>query len=154
MRKGIAILSALLVLAAAAFVGAQNFNADPLYGSLTLSSGFSPDPSTVTVTAGGTTNASTLGLPAGCVGMIAAEQPDVRVNYTAGDVFPLSFKVENAVDTTLLVNAPDASWHCNDDTNGTNPLVRFDNPQSGQYDIWVGTYGTDTASVVLQVTEL
>ncbi|MCC5935567.1 MAG: hypothetical protein JJU35_15070, partial [Balneolales bacterium] len=37
---------------------------------------------------------------------------------------------------------PDGSWYCNDDAfSGTfNPMVIFDNPAAGQYDIWVGTY--------------
>ena len=27
--------------------------------------------------------------------------------------------------------------------NGLNPSLRFNAPRSGQYDIWVGTYGGD-----------
>ena len=59
--------------------------------------------------------------------------------FTPGDD-PLSFYVEAREDTVLLVNSPDAEWHCNDDFSGLNPAVVFENPLEGQYDIWVGTY--------------
>ena len=45
------------------------------------------------------------------------------------------------IDTTLVVNAADGSWHCNDDFDGLNPAITFEAPASGQYDIWVGVYG-------------
>ena len=55
---------------------------------------------------------------------------------------PLIISVASSADTTLVVNAPDGSFYCDDDggVNGSNPSVRFNNPQSGRYEIWVGTY--------------
>jgi len=41
-----------------------------------------------------------------------------------------------------------------DSGGNLNPLLKFANPQSGQYDIWVGTIGKDTAPAVLKITEL
>jgi hypothetical protein len=56
---------------------------------------------------------------------------------------PLILSVSARADTTLVVNGPDGRWHCDDDggTNGNNPMVRFNAPQSGRYESWIGTYG-------------
>ncbi len=132
---------------------AQNISGTPLYGSFNLRAGFTPDPFTVNVTAGGGTNAATLGIGSGCVGNITTAQPDVRVNYQSGSL-PLSFFVRSNADTTLIINGPDGRWYCNDDFDGLNPRVRFNRPASGQYDIWVGTFGSSTAPATLGVTEL
>ncbi len=43
-------------------------------------------------------------------------------------------------DTTLVVMAPDGSWYCNDDSQGTNPEVRRNRWEPGQYLVWVGSY--------------
>ena len=136
--------SAVLVTAVAGAAFAQNFSADPAYGTVNLTSGFRPDPNIVAVQSGGTIDASSLNSRphvGNCVGGIA-NAPDVRLNYTAGSL-PLIISVASASDTTLVVNAADGQWHCDDDggANGSNPMVRFDHPQSGQYDIWIGTYG-------------
>lgn len=83
--------------------------------------------------------------------------PDFRLNYTAGNL-PLTIHVESAKDTTLLINLPDGTWVANDDgpNNGLNPLIKFNRPQSGQYDIWVGILnkGDGTPPAVLKITEL
>lgn len=133
----------LLLAAAAATIStaalAQDVGRPPSFGTLNLSAGFSNDPRTVDVTAGGTRDASALG--DGCVGSIA-NSPDVRLNYNAGS-YPLILSVDSSDDTTLVVNTPDGEWHCDDDggERGTNPSIRFSRPQSGQYDIYVGHYG-------------
>ncbi len=130
-----------------------NVSANPRYGTANLRAGFTPDPYSVNVTAGGNTDARTLGLGSSCVGYIATSQPDFRLNYQSGN-FPLSFRVRSNADTTLVINGPDGRWYCNDDTDGVNPRVNFSRPQSGQYDVWVGTFGSNSAPAVLSVTEL
>ncbi len=138
--------AALLAMTTAGVAVAQNFNLDPTYGTLNLTAGFRPDPQVVNVMsgggAGGTIDAATLGSP--CVGMIS-NAPDVRLNYTAGG-YQLMVSVDAAADTTLAINGPDGRWYCDDDggNEGMNPLVRFASPGSGQYDIYVGTYGANT----------
>jgi hypothetical protein len=150
------ILAAGAALAAVATAGvatAQNFGLQPAYGTLTLNAGFSPDPQVVNVQSGGNINANTVS--SSCRGFIA-NAPDVRVNYRAGS-FPLIISANSQADTTLVVNAPDGSWYCDDDGGnaGMNPMVRFNNPQSGQYDIWIGTYGSATLQPAqLHVSEL
>ena len=77
------------------------------------------------------------------------------VTYTAGD-FDLYISATADRDATLIVNAPDGSWWCDDDSAGDlNPGLVFDNPQSGRYDIWVGTYSEGPAAdATLHISEL
>lgn len=115
---------------------AQNVSLSPTYGTISLSSGFAPDPYVVSLDAGGSISASSIG----CTGYIA-NAPDLRLNYRAGDSLPLIISVTSEADTTLVINTPNGGWACNDDGgNGSNPSIRFNAPQTGQYDIWVGTY--------------
>jgi hypothetical protein len=129
-------------IAAASFAGlaaAQDWSLQPTFGTVNLNSGFTPDPYTVAITAGG----------------MIANAPDFRLNFSAGSL-PLYISAYSSADTTLVVNGPDGSWYCNDDTNGLDPALAWGSPQSGQYDIWIGTYGTnsDLASSTLHISEL
>jgi hypothetical protein len=133
-----------------------DFSLDPAYGSIALVSGFTPDPHTQAIAAGGSIDASTIGQP-GCVGFIA-QAPDYRVNWTAGSgSLPLIFSVNSDADTTLVVNDAQGNWVCDDDggNEGLNPSISFANPVSGQYDVWVGTYSSgDLQDSTLHVSEL
>ncbi len=135
---------------------AQNVGGSPLFGDVTLSAGFSPDPHVVAINAGGSDSAADNG--ASCTGYIAADQPDYRVHYTNG-TYQLGMFVRASVDTTLIINAPDGSWHCNDDfgqLDASSPGIVFSSPLSGQYDIWVGTYSSSDGGTAanLVLTEL
>ena len=139
-------------LAVAAFTGlasAQNVSLPPTYGSVSLNPGFMPDPFQAQVTAGGSIDAASI--DGNCVGLIA-DAPDYRLQYGGGGS-QLFIGVTSSADTTLVVNGPDGSWYCDDDTNGFNPLVGGAGPDAGQYDIWVGTYGSDTAPATIFITE-
>ena len=118
----LAASAALLAVAAGAAI-AQDFSANPTYATLNLATGFQPDPSVVNVQSGGNINAQNLN--SSCQGFIA-NAPDVRVNYTAGNQYPLIISVAAQADTTLVVNGPDGQWYCDDDggVNGLNPAVR------------------------------
>jgi hypothetical protein len=150
------ILAAGAALTAVAFAGvaaAQNVNLNPNYGTATLSAGFTPDPYVVNVQSGGSLNASNLS--SDCRGFIS-DAPDVRLVYTSGS-YPLIISANSSADTTLVVNAPDGRWYCSDDegTNGMNPMVRFNRPQGGRYEIWVGTYGNASLQPAqLHISEL
>ena len=149
------IARALIIAAcfAAAPAAAQDYNADPNFGTLNLASGFTPDPQVVAVRSGGEINAATISQS--CQGFVS-NAPDVRLNYTAGSL-PLILSVAADADTTLVVNGPDGSWYCDDDggVNGMNPMVRFNAPASGQYDIWIGTYGNASLQPAqLNISEL
>lgn len=142
------LIIAATIAAAAAPAAAQDFDADPNFGAIDLASGFTPDPQVIEVRSGGSLNAQSLS--PSCRGFIS-NAPDVRLNFDAGSL-PLIISVAARADTTLVVNGPDGSWYCDDDTgvNGLNPMVRFNNPQSGRYEIWVGTY----ANASLQPAQL
>ena len=150
MKKLTISLIAVVTLAISGWAAAQDWSLDPTYGTYDLVTGFTPDPQALELTAGGSIDASTLG--EGCVGSIA-DAPDVRVNYTAGSL-PLTFGATSEADLTLVINAPDGSWHCNDDFDGFDPVVHFAAPLSGQYDIFVGTYIAELAPAIIVVTEL
>jgi len=131
---------------------AQNYNLNPTYGTYNLQSGFLPDPQTVQVVAGGSNNVSAM-TGGQCAGF-AAEAPDVRVNFTGGSFNEINFSAQSSADTTLIVNDPNGQWFCDDDSGGNlNPLVEL-TPISGQYDIWIGTFGSSTAQATLAVSEL
>jgi hypothetical protein len=142
-------LVALVSMGIAAGASAQDASATASYGDVSLNAGFVPDPTTVAVTSGGSIQASMTG----CTGFIASA-PDVELTYTAGS-FPLNIYVKSGADTTLVINGPDGSWYCNDDSSGFNPLVSFPSPASGVYDIWVGAYSADGgAAAELNISEV
>ncbi len=149
------LLAAVAALAAitAAPAFAQNVNAEPNYGSIRLRSGFLPDPQVIDVDAGGNRPASQL--DDRCRGFIS-RAPDVRLHYSAGTL-PLIISADSRADTTLVINAPDGSWYCDDDggVGPLNPSIRFDDPDSGRYEIWVGTYSAGpTAPAELNISEI
>jgi hypothetical protein len=160
VRLGLVGLGLGLGFLTASAVIAQSWpdwSGEPLYGEVDLYSGFTPDPYLIDVDAGGDTDVGALGLGGDCTGFISAEQPDFRVNYDASEynASSLSFMVESASDTTLVISGPDSSWYCSDDFNGSiNPMVMFTYPESGQYDIWIGHFGdSSTHPAELYVTE-
>lgn len=121
------------------------------YGSTRLPTGFTPDPYTVNIVAGGSIEASSVG--SGCAGMVASA-PDFELTYTAGNL-PLIFRTVSSGDTTLVINGPNGSWYCDDDSaaEGLNAEVRFNSPQNGVYDVWVGHLSGDSQAT-LQISEL
>lgn len=147
------ILATLAVVGAAATLpaAAQDVNARPNFGELTLSGGFTPDPRTVSLRAGGDRNARSI--DGSCAGFITAA-PDVRLNFTAGSL-PLYISVNASTDTTLVINAPNGRYYCADDVDGVNPAIAFNPAQSGRYEIWVGTYASGaTQPATLRISEL
>ncbi len=131
---------------------AQNYALNPTYGTYNLQSGFLPDPYNISVVAGGPNNVSAM-TNGQCAGF-AAEAPDVRVFFQGGNFSQINFSAMSNADTTLIVNDPNGTWWCDDDSgNGLNPLLAL-TPISGQYDIWVGTFGSNTAQATLAISEL
>jgi hypothetical protein len=133
-----------------------DYQLPPNFGDTELTAGFTPDPFTVEVVSGGPIDASYLGDE--CRGFATAA-PDFDVTYTAGSQTLLRFYFvpdTAGEDATLLVNAPDLSWHCNDDaTDSVNPQVDFEDPESGLYDIWIGSYQANAEiNGTLYVTEV
>lgn len=120
--------------------------------STSLTAGFTPDPFTTVLAAGGPIDAGTVdGM---CNGFIATE-PDFRLNYTSGD-WPLRVYINSDADTTLLMRTPSGEIMCNDDHDGLNPSLALSNPTSGTYEVYIGTYTPDAGNphATLAVTEL
>lgn len=132
--------------------------APALFGSGQLTAGFLPDPFTAEVQAGGPVDADqglgeSVVAEGYCAGYVT-RAPSYELSYQAGD-FPLYISAESSRDTTLVVNAPDGAWYCNDDYQGLDPALEFPEPQSGVYDIYVGTYGSGgTEPATLSISEL
>lgn len=133
------------------------------FGTQQLRGGFMPDPFRVNIRSGGNLDTSRMSLSPGCRGYVTA-QPDYILNYVNSASFLRFYFRANASggprqgrDTTLVINDARGGWHCDDDGGGNfNPMVSIDNPPSGQYDIWVGTYDGSGQYVdgQLSVTEL
>ena len=132
----------------------QDIGEQPIYGSVTLRAGFTPDPHQVQILPGG--NVASSNARSECNGT-TGKAPDYQVTYSAGSS-PLIFKVAGQIDTTLLINSPTGEWYCDDDGGqGHNPLVRFNKPATGRYDIWVGDFSQpmdNKPTVTLMVTEM
>tara|TARA_R110000782_G_scaffold235682_1_gene321705 strand:+ start:144 stop:611 length:468 start_codon:yes stop_codon:yes gene_type:complete len=153
MKTMICALALAATMAVPGAALAQNAGLRANFGEISLRAGFTPDPYRVSMAAGGGIDAyADTPLPAACVGNIT-DAPDFEVTYTAGSL-PLVFRTVSARDTTLIINGPDGSWSCDDDSFGDGDAeVRFNRPQSGTYDIWVGTFGGGTAPATLLITE-
>ncbi len=150
MMKKTFVLAATAALLVAGPAMAQSAHRTAAFGEIRLSSGFTPDPYSVEITAGGHIDGSDL--PGSCLGNIG-DAPDFEVTYSAGS-FPLVFRTISRADTTLVINGPDGRWYCDDDSFGDlDAEVRFNRPQSGTYDIWVGVIGDNTARATLLITE-
>ncbi|MCW5717989.1 MAG: hypothetical protein KIS68_09200 [Bauldia sp.] len=133
-----------------------DYTLEPVHGTIDLDTGFTPDPHVTDITVGGPVDIEATPETAGaCWGFTTAE-PTLRLNYTAGSIFPLYIYAIAHTDIVLAVNNPDGTWFCDDDSAGDfNPLVIFDAPASGQYDIWVGTYSEGAAAeATLYISEV
>ena len=139
MKGSVFLALAATVLSTPLF--AQDYNKEPTYGEVSLKAGFEPDPYSIEIVAGGDIDAaSTLG--GDCAGWVA-DAPDFRLHYNAGE-FPLLIAAlgsDSGMDVTLVISAPDGQWACDDDSfdDGDAGFV-FSDPQSGQYDIWIGNF--------------
>ncbi|MCU4654729.1 peptidase S1 [Roseibacterium sp. SDUM158016] len=151
----VALGLAVAALAAPAAMACPSYNNPTVFGSANIPANFMPDPWVRNVTAGGTVNLQSCGF--NWPGYVVS-RPDFRFQYSG--VSPtgqltIAIEARSNVDTILLVNAPDGTWHYNDDYRGTNSAITFYNPLQGQYDIWTGSYYLSSNNPAqLIVTEL
>lgn len=155
MRTAVtAVVLALTGLGLSAPGLAQDFDADPTYGEFHLSPGFDPDPGMLSLMAGGDVDAASKFED--CQGYVSAA-PDVRLFWEGESQSGLTIKISaiSNADTTLIVNGPDGSWYCDDDSGeDSNPSVEL-SPIAGRYEIWVGTYSSgEIKKAVLGVSEV
>jgi hypothetical protein len=142
------IALALLALATGRAAAQPDPTLKSTFGEVKLKAGFLPDPFTKDLIAGGELETNLGGVKAK-----VAKAPDFKLHYEAGN-YPLTIRAESKADTTLLINLPDGTWVADDDSGGNfNPKLTFAQPQSGRYDIWVGTYGAGLPKAKLIITE-
>ncbi|MCY7324189.1 MAG: hypothetical protein LH660_20905 [Phormidesmis sp. CAN_BIN36] len=147
-----------VLILAAVLLGAIGFNL-PLQAqssSLSFSPQFTPDPTEVSGSGGGSIAASKIAGQAdtstgGCLGYVAS-QPNHTLNLKAFFSY-LKVQVQSAEDTTIVVQGPGGTW-CNDDFQ--NRSAGIDGEWlPGTYQIWVGTYRSNqTAPYTLRITEV
>ena len=142
---------ALLALAAAPALaqGTPNWRASPVYGTLNLDGGFTPDPSVREVRAGGTSRSGVND----CPGYLNASAPDLDVRYSGSGTLPLTFSAASATDVSILVHTPDGRWFCDDDGAEAplNAKLTISSPGSGTYSVWVATYASSSDRPVAYV---
>ncbi|MEL7362789.1 MAG: hypothetical protein AAFN13_12015 [Bacteroidota bacterium] len=145
------VAAALALLLVPVTASAQNVAASPTYGDVELDEGFRPDPHTTTLTAGGSIEVN----KGACTYGFVADAPDVDLYYTTSGGSNLFVYAESDSDVTLLINAPDGSWLCDDDGLGDrNPVVAIPSAEAGLYDIWIGTYGDEMQAATLYISEI
>jgi hypothetical protein len=153
-RFVLALAVALTTLSAFApeSASAQNISMEPYYGRITLQGGFMPDPHVVKLTAGGSQQVA---VGNGCSYGKVSDRPDLNLTYEGNGSRTLYIYAVGSEDITLLVNLPNASWRCDDDSFGDlDPILVIPNARSGLYNIWVGTYGSEMTSATLYITEI
>jgi len=127
--------------------GELDFSLEPTFGEVELAANFSSDPYTVDLTSGGVIDVDLMDLDTSCTGY-AAQAPDFRFTLSeslTGELRIFFVAAEEDADTTLIVSDPFGEWVCNDDADADtyDPMVVFTDAESGQYDLWVGSYEAD-----------
>ena len=104
MRNYLIAAAAMAGLCWAGSASAQNYDADPNYGEVTLSAGFTPDPSLTSLLAGGSVDAA--GKNSSCSGFIS-DAPDLRLFWDGSGKGAPNLKISamSNADTTLVVVA-------------------------------------------------
>jgi hypothetical protein len=118
---------------------------------LALSSGFSPDPQTLAMKAGGNVEVD----EGDCSYGYIAESGGMGLEYTAG-LFDLYVYAESDIDTMIVIRTPSLDFICDDDSHGSlNPLVHIEDPETGLYIIFVGGYTqNEYRDATLHISEL
>lgn len=134
---------------------ALDFLQEPGFGAITLAPQELSEPFFTDIMSGGSVDVTYLG--DNCVGF-AATNPDFRIQLSddMADLSFLFFASDDSADTTLIVNAADGEWHCNDDRSldSLNPSITLNKAPAGQYDVWVGSFNSnESVSGVLALTE-
>ena len=136
-------------------------DAAPQVGVIQAAGGFeaSQGAITVTVDAGGEDAVEAIDLSpvdGYCGGYVDAGTPTAAIDYDAdGGTGVLTVHASALDDLVLLVQGPGGETFCNDDFDGTDPLVQIDGPASGTYTVWVGTFrvAVDAVDATLTVAE-
>ncbi len=113
----------------------------PAFLTLNLKAGFPLDPFIVSVNGGGPVDAGTLD-PA-CTGYVN-EDATLAVEWSgAAELIRLFYYSDH--NPTLVVRLPNGKYVCNDNATRLllDPVVNLDNPEAGEYRVWVGAADKD-----------
>lgn len=110
-------------------------NMESNFGTVSLNAGFVPDPHVVNGTSGGGIDAATLS--PSCSGWVSSTPDHILSAQSAFST--LRILAHSSADVTLVVQKPDGSYLCNDDSEGTDPVISA-SLAAGNYRIWVGSY--------------
>jgi len=123
----------------------------PAFGTISLRTGFMPDPNVVSGQAGGPIRGSTVS--SGCRGYYSPQPGHVVMSPTG--FRQIRFVVNSGMDTTLLVMLPNGQILCDDDGGqGLNPLIATTSSR-GPIRVWVGSYANGrTGPYNLGISEL
>ena len=132
-------------------VARPDWQLNPTYGTVELGAGFQPDPNLTMVRAGGNADLESIGF----YGYVA-EAPDLDLQYEAGGYSLYIYVSDAQADTVLLINDPMGEWFFNDDADGLDLRsgIVIHDPESGLYDIWVGTFDTGMVQAEIAISEM
>jgi hypothetical protein len=104
------------------------------------------------MTTGGSVDVSYLG---GTCSGFANSAPDLKVAFSGSSPLLRIYFVGSNGDPAMVVNDPYGNFYCVDDSFGTvNPTIDFNNPASGNYEIWIASYAASASiSGTLYLTE-
>lgn len=150
-RKALLMLLLSLLLMALVFSAyAQNDSVfvpedDSTSASVSLESGFALDPYLLRVIGGGSMPASDL--RSTCSGFVRPE-PNVVFNWS-GETDMLEMFTYSDDDMVLVVELPNGDYVCSDDANKLvlDAVLSFQQPQDGEYRVWVGAIKEDVPTV-------
>ncbi|MFN6518338.1 MAG: hypothetical protein RMY29_028165 [Nostoc sp. CreGUA01] len=149
-------LMIVMLFITSAHVIADAQEAPTIFGDLTISPQFSPDPLTVRGMSGGSVSGNQVAgrtetVTGPCTGYVD-ETPDHTLLLTSKFDY-LKLQIQSPEDTTIIVRGPGGSW-CNDDFDGKNAGI-VGEWLAGSYQIWVGSYDKGKyLPYTLQITEV
>lgn len=165
MKRVILIVLVSLIAAAVSFADLPDVFGEAL-AEIELDQYFVPDPHEHEMTAGGSLEFDAAADIPGdyfkrddevdVSGYVYGDGPDVRFYYNADspDTLSFAFVADEFDDTFLVVNDPDGDWWVVDDSDDSlDPYFSIENPPSGRYDIWVGTWEDIFVSGTFMISE-
>ena len=134
--------------------GGLDLTAAPLFGSISLQRGFTPDPFLADATSSGDIDTSTLFQNCG----YTTSAPSYVLNLTGGAsaTFLRIYFKSDETDPTLLVYTPDKLWECAETETSASlngPVLDLENAPSGKYLIWVGSTSGNSTSGQIGITQ-
>jgi hypothetical protein len=158
LNRGIRLSLMIVVLGVISALphGSNAQETPPIFGDITISRKFSPDPLTVRGMSGGSVAgkqvAGRIDTPTGPCNGFVDETPDHTIKLTSKFDY-LKLQVQAPQDTTIIVKGPGGTW-CNDDLDGKNPGI-VGEWLPGDYQVWIGSYEKGKYfPYTLQVTEV